>query len=72
MSIVSKTFFAVKCDNCGKYSGEGSGYEFWVDIESTELSAEYGGYIKQGDNHYCDDCWEHDDDDNLIIKNKQV
>ena len=29
------------------------------------------GWIKHEDKHYCFNCYEHDDNDELIIKNKQ-
>lgn len=71
MSIIESKVYILKCDGCGHIDGSGDEYQFWRDKESAEISAEYGNYIKQGNNHYCSDCLEYDDDDNLIIKNKQ-
>lgn len=72
MSIEERKVYVLKCDGCGRIDGSDDEYQFWIDRESAEVAAEYGAYLIQGDKHYCSDCWEHDDDDNLIIKNKQV
>jgi len=70
--IVEKTFYAVKCDNCGKLN-EGYDYSFYSDKDSAiELASESEFYIGEKI-HFCSDCHSIDDNDNLIVftENKQ-
>lgn len=62
--IVEKTFYAVKCDNCGAiHNDEGDFPAFW---DSKEVSWEMAGesnWQKFDGKHYCDECYSYDDDD---------
>ena len=64
--IIEKKFHNVKCDHCGRLLDE----ETWWD-ETDAVPAILGdcGWIEcEGGRHYCDECWEHDDDDNIVTK----
>jgi ribosomal protein S27E len=76
MSIVTKSFYAVKCDGCGKLyppESEFEEYTYWDDSNFAIQCAIEGDWLvdKQGDG-YCTACYEYDDDDNLILKKKEV
>lgn len=60
--------FTVICDNCGIDVNEGAEYSCWSDKTYAEDSAMESDWIKEGDKHYCFDCFSYDDDDNLILK----
>ena len=61
--------FTVKCDNCGKLSGDDSDFSCWND-ESTALDkAHSAGWITNKGLHYCSKCWSYDDDDNIVLVN---
>ena len=64
--------YTVICDNCGKNALENDEYSCWsVPFAATEIADEKGWYNdNQTCENYCDECWQYDDDDNLIIKQK--
>lgn len=59
--------YTVICDNCGKDSNDGTEYSCWADGEQAELVSDYSNWVKEGDKHYCPDCFFYDDEDKLII-----
>ncbi len=67
--IVQQTFYAVKCDNCGKIENNGE-IEFWSDEETAIYIASDSEFYIGETIHFCVDCHEIDDDDNLIIYRK--
>lgn len=70
MSVVEVKMFTVICDNCKKSADEGTDYSCWSDENYAKETADEAGYVKSDDLHYCPNCFEYDDDDNLIIKNE--
>lgn len=70
--IVEKTFYAVKCDNCGKIISDYGDSNYWSDKNTAiDYACENGSYLTEDEKEiYCDDCYEIDDDDNLIIYKK--
>ena len=63
MSLLKEYFYNIKCDVCGCL----------YDEESWQASSEYfsgepeeNGWLKLGGKDYCPDCWEYDEDDNII------
>ena len=59
--------FTVKCDNCGKLSGDDADYSCWND-ESTALDvASDSGWIEHKGLHYCPKCWSHDEDNEIVL-----
>jgi hypothetical protein len=68
MSIEKVQMFTVVCDNCKKSADENTMYSCWNDINTAQDIAMEAYYIKEGDNHYCPDCYSYDDNDILILK----
>ena len=61
--------YAMFCDNCNElYSEPCSDYTMWVDENGARESSAEEGWIEHNGKHYCPDCYELDDDDNIIIK----
>jgi hypothetical protein len=66
--IQEVTMFTIICDGCGKDVCDGTEYSAWYDTSYVVDSAiEENWHVEDG-KHYCPDCFEYDDDDNLIIK----
>ena len=63
--IVDRQFHNIKCDACGRLIGE----TWWDDkgALTTQILDECN-WIECEGRHYCDVCWEHDDDDNIVTK----
>jgi len=62
------TIYTVICDRCGKDSADGTDYSGWNDKEYSVDCATDDNWIVLDDNHYCPDCHEYNDDDELTIK----
>lgn len=60
--------YTIVCDCCGEDAFEDSGYSCWNAEQWAENEVVDGGWIKQEDKHYCPDCVEYNDNDELIIK----
>ena len=61
---VSETYYNVKCDACGCFLDD----ENWYPDEEIPTILEESGFKTLGGRHYCMDCWNWDDDDNIITK----
>lgn len=59
--------YTVICDWCGKDSASDE-HSGWNDKNYAEEVAKYAAFAKIGDRHYCPDCYEYDDNDEIIIK----
>ena len=68
--IKEVTMYTVVCDNCGKDVNEWEEYSCWNDAHFAQEIAMEADWIKEGDKHYCPDCFSYDDNDNLIIAKK--
>jgi hypothetical protein len=71
MSIKKVEMFTVICDNCGKSADEGSEYSCWNEDTFAEVIAMESGWLAENDLHYCPDCFDYDDEDNLVIKTQK-
>ena len=63
--ITSRQFYNIECDHCGAMLDE----ETWWDDKdalSTTILPECGWIACEGGRHYCEECWSHDDDDNIV------
>ena len=65
--IIDRTFHNIQCDHCGALLDEET---WWDDKEAltTNILPECGWIECEGGRHYCEECWTHDDDDNIITK----
>ena len=68
MAIEKMEMFTVICDNCKRSADKDSEYSCWGDESCAEDVAMDCDYIKEGDSHYCPECYSYDDNDNLILK----
>lgn len=59
--------YSVVCDRCGKTFGEDDGIIAWTDICSAREQAMESEWVEIGDNHYCPDCYEYDDELNEYV-----
>ena len=55
------TMYSVVCDRCGK-AFEADGIIAWTDICSAREQAMESEWVEIGDNHYCPDCYDFDDE----------
>jgi hypothetical protein len=72
MSIKKVEMFTAICDNCGKSADDGTEYAGWNEDTFAEVIAMEAGWLNENDLHYCTDCFDYDDEDNLIIKTKET
>jgi hypothetical protein len=62
--------FTLVCDCCGKDVNEDTAYSCWNETSYLHDLADDEGWAKDGDKDYCEDCFEYDDNDQLIIEKK--
>lgn len=61
--VIDRVFHNIQCDHCGKMLDD----EFWWDEQQGMPSIlNECGWIECEGRHYCDQCWEYDDDDNIV------
>jgi hypothetical protein len=66
--IQEVTMFTIICDGCGKDVFDGTEYSgFDYEPYVVDVAIEGNWHVEDGE-HYCTDCYEYDDEDNLIIK----
>jgi hypothetical protein len=70
--IKEVTMFTVVCDNCGVDVNEGQEYSCWNDKGFAEDMAMDADWIKEDDKHYCPKCFSYDDEDNLVIGEREL
>lgn len=63
--IVNREFHNVECDHCGQLLDEET---WWDDKDALSGILDECGWKELGGKHYCDNCWERDDDDNIVTK----
>jgi hypothetical protein len=61
------TMYTIVCDGCGKDVNADTDYSCWSEIEHNEEVRHEAGWEKLDEKHYCTDCFEYDDNDELII-----
>ena len=62
--------FTIVCDSCGCDVNEPSDYSCWNDENCVEEIRLEASWEKVDDKHYYNNCYEYDDNDELIIKSK--
>ncbi len=69
MSYIKQYFHNIKCDRCGTLLDE----EMWHHEKDTlESFLEDNGFIEHKGKHYCIDCYDYDDEDNIKIKSNDI
>lgn len=66
--IVEGTFYNEKCDICGSLADE----EMWQNEPIRDNLEGDAHWMHLGGKDYCPDCWEWDDDDNIVTKDGKV
>lgn len=67
--IKEAPFYNVSCDVCGNDADE----MWWSNMEDAEMVAFDNADFKfLGGKHYCPECWNYDDDDNIVTKDGRV
>ncbi|MCW0484094.1 hypothetical protein [Gaoshiqia sediminis] len=64
--IIHGVFFAVKCNRCGNICESGD-YQYWNDESAAEESAAESEWHIDNGKHYCPNCHEIDENDNVLI-----
>ena len=59
--------YTVVCDNCGRDVNENADYSCYNDKVFAQDVAMESDWLKEGDKHYCPNCFTYDDEDNLIV-----
>jgi len=59
--------YTVVCDNCKDVFEDYEGFAAWHDENDAEESAMNKEWYKDGDAHYCTDCYKINDEDELVI-----
>lgn len=70
MAVKKVEMFTVLCDNCKLDIGENSDYSCWNDENNAKENASNSDWLIH-DKHYCPDCYDYDDNDELIIKTQR-
>ena len=63
--IKDKTVYTYICDKCGKDICDETDYIGWNDLGVYDIYDE--GWVEVGDKHYCPDCYDYNEEDELII-----
>lgn len=63
--------YIIVCDSCGFDVNYNTDYCCWNDENYVDEIRREAGWEKVDDKHYCTDCFEYDDKDELIIKNQK-
>lgn len=60
--VLKESFYNLQCDHCGCMADD----DLWhPDLESACESAD--GWLIMNNKHYCPNCWQYDDEDNILI-----
>jgi hypothetical protein len=59
--------YTIVCDRCGCDVNADADYSCWNDENYVDEIRQEAGWEKVDEKHYCTDCFEYDDNDELII-----
>jgi len=62
--------FTIICDNCGKDVCDGEEFSCWNDEGYVKDCASDADWVEHNNGDYCPNCYEYDDNDELIFKTK--
>jgi uncharacterized protein YbdZ (MbtH family) len=68
--IKEVTMYTIVCDSCGCDVNADADYSCWNEETYVEDIRQEAGWEKVDKKHYCTDCFEYDENDELIIKKK--
>jgi len=64
--------YTIFCDGCGADINEDGDYAGWSTIDPSLDTCDDEGWFIGESVHYCPNCHEYDDNDNLILKPKKI
>lgn len=71
--IKEVTAFSLICDNCNRlFMSSFEEFTLWVTKSDAVEASINDDWIEHKDKHYCPNCYELDDNDNIVIKEKEV
>ena len=71
--VKKKTFYGIKCDGCGRMlSGEWDADAYYETKDFIEEVAIDSDWKKFRGKHYCPDCYQYGDNDELILRDGVV
>lgn len=59
--------FTIICDKCGLNIGESQEYSCWADKGVAEENAMDSDWEKDGDKHFCTNCFTYDKDGEIVL-----
>jgi hypothetical protein len=62
--------YTLICDSCGADAFEGNEFSATSNQQYAVSCAEEEDWHTEGNKHYCPDCYEFDDEDNLVLISK--
>lgn len=68
MAVEKIEMYTVVCDHCGEDIGSSEEYSCWADDCYAEENAMESEWLKVEGKHYCPECYEYGDNDELILK----
>lgn len=71
MSFKEEKMYTIICDGCNKNLCDGTEFSGWNDKDYLEEMADEENWKAIDGKHYCDECHEYNDDDELVIFNKE-
>lgn len=72
MAIKKVQMHTVVCDNCKLDIGIDQEYSCWNDANFAEENAINSDWLIHDGKHYCLDCYDYDENDNLVIDEKRT
>ncbi len=71
MSFIKIEMYTVKCDNCHD-EFQTNDYSCFTDKQLSWEQAEHWTWTEHEGNHYCDECWDYGDEDEIIINTSRT
>ena len=69
MSVVKEYFYNIECDVCGCLCDD----ELWnKNSRGIKEIADESGWIKLGGKDYCPDCWEYDENGDIVTADEKL
>jgi hypothetical protein len=70
MSYKELKMYTIICDGCGKDLQDGELFAGWSEKSYLDEEADNKDWVEVDDKNYCDECHEYNDNDELVIFNK--
>lgn len=71
MAISEVECFMVECDHCKDMFENSEGFSIFVDQGSAKEECRDADWLIENNKCYCPNCYDYDENDNIIIKTKK-